>query len=156
MESILFKNAALLDPARSELLEGHDVLVEDGLVKEVSDRPLSAARARVIDLKGKTLMPGLIDLHVHPRPHYYGWFLASGVTTVRSANTGISGIIDPLGRVVLQSGLFEPWAAAGEVALLPGETPWVRGGRFFAPLCGLAAAVAVAVTVVRTRRRQAE
>ena len=64
MESTLFKNAALLDPARPELLEDHDVLVENGLV-EVSDRPLSAASARVIDLKGKTLMPGLIDLHVH-------------------------------------------------------------------------------------------
>ena len=55
MESTLFKNAALLDPARPELLEDHDVLVENGLV-EVSDRPLSAASARVIDLKGKTLM----------------------------------------------------------------------------------------------------
>lgn len=35
-------------------------------------------------------MPGLIDLHAHPRPHYYGWFLASGVTTVRSANTDLA------------------------------------------------------------------
>ena len=67
MESTLFKNAALLDPARPELLEGHDVLVENGLVSEVSDRPLSAASARVIDLKGKTLMPGLIDLHACDR-----------------------------------------------------------------------------------------
>ena len=44
MESTLFKNAALLDPARPELLEGHDVLVENGLV-EVSDRPLPRRRA---------------------------------------------------------------------------------------------------------------
>ena len=55
----------MLDPARAELQGDHDVLVEDGLIKEVSDRPLQAASARVIDLKGKTLMPGLIDLHVH-------------------------------------------------------------------------------------------
>ena len=34
MESTLFKNAALLDPARPELLEDHDVLVENGLVKK--------------------------------------------------------------------------------------------------------------------------
>lgn len=65
MQTLLFKNAALLDPARAELQGDHDVLVEDGLIKEVSDRPLQAASARVIDLKGKTLMPGLIDLHVH-------------------------------------------------------------------------------------------
>ena len=65
MSTILFKNAALLDPLRSDLLEGHHVLVEDRLIKEVSDRPIEASADRVIDLKGKTLMPGLIDLHVH-------------------------------------------------------------------------------------------
>jgi len=65
MESILFKNAAVLDARRGILLEGHHVLIENGVVKEVSDRPLSSATARAIDLCGKTLMPGLIDLHVH-------------------------------------------------------------------------------------------
>ena len=65
MPSILFKNAALLDPLQSDLLEGYHVLVEDNLIKEVSDRPLQASADRTIDLKGKTLMPGLIDLHVH-------------------------------------------------------------------------------------------
>ena len=65
MPSILFKNAALLDPLQPELLEGHDVLVEDNLIKEVSDRPIKVTADRTIDLKGKTLMPGLIDLHVH-------------------------------------------------------------------------------------------
>ncbi|MCE2658545.1 MAG: amidohydrolase family protein [Rubrivivax sp.] len=65
MTSFLFTNAALLDPLKPDLLEGHSVLIEDGLVKEVSDRPLKSAAARTIDLKGKTLMPGLIDLHVH-------------------------------------------------------------------------------------------
>ena len=65
MTSVLFRNGALLDPLQPELIPGHEVLVEDGRIKEVSDRPIKAASARVIDLKGKTLMPGLIDLHVH-------------------------------------------------------------------------------------------
>jgi len=65
MPSTLFKNAALLDPLQAELLTGHDVLVEDTMIKEVSDRPIQATAERTIDLKGKTLMPGLIDLHVH-------------------------------------------------------------------------------------------
>ena len=65
MTSVLFRNGALLDPLQPELLPGHEVLVEDGRIKEVSDRPINTASARVIDLKGKTLMPGLIDLHVH-------------------------------------------------------------------------------------------
>lgn len=64
-DAVLFKNAHLLDPLRGELLEGHDILVESGRVKEVSDRPIRCDAARVVDLHGKTLMPGLIDLHVH-------------------------------------------------------------------------------------------
>jgi imidazolonepropionase-like amidohydrolase len=65
MTSVLFKNGALLDPHHPELQGGHDVLVRDGRIEEVSDKPLTATDARVIDLKGKTIMPGLIDLHVH-------------------------------------------------------------------------------------------
>ena len=60
--TVLFRNAHLLDPLRGELLEGHDILVEQGVVREVSDRPLHSQAARVIDVKGKTVMPGLIDL----------------------------------------------------------------------------------------------
>jgi imidazolonepropionase-like amidohydrolase len=63
--AVLFKNAQLLDPLLGELQEGRDILVEQGLVKEISDRPIRANAARVIDVKGKTVMPGLIDLHVH-------------------------------------------------------------------------------------------
>ncbi len=40
-------------------------LVEDGAIREVSDRPIGAPSARAIDLRGRTLMPGLIDLHAH-------------------------------------------------------------------------------------------
>ena len=65
MSAVLFKNANLLDPLQPDLLEGHHVLVEDGVVKEVSDKPIGAASAQVIDAAGRTLMPGLIDLHVH-------------------------------------------------------------------------------------------
>jgi imidazolonepropionase-like amidohydrolase len=65
MESILFSHCALLDPVAGELREDHAVLVENGRVKEVSDRPIRSASAREIDVRGKTLMPGLIDLHVH-------------------------------------------------------------------------------------------
>ncbi|MGH8782222.1 amidohydrolase family protein [Paraburkholderia sp.] len=65
MTSVVFRNGALLDPTLPDLLPGHDVLIEDGLVREVSDRPIQSRSARVVDLKGKTIMPGLIDLHVH-------------------------------------------------------------------------------------------
>jgi len=65
MAQILFKNAQLLDPNANALKGGMSVLVEDELVREVSAKPIKAAKASVIDCKGRTLMPGLIDCHVH-------------------------------------------------------------------------------------------
>ena len=37
----------------------------DGLIQEISREPIAAPRARVIDAAGRTLMPGLIDAHLH-------------------------------------------------------------------------------------------
>ena len=61
----LFRNASLLDPEADEPLEGHELLVEDGVVREVGEGPIRAPDAAVIDCAGGTLMPGLIDCHVH-------------------------------------------------------------------------------------------
>ncbi len=65
MASILLTNASVLDPERGELREGHHVLIEDDRIREVSDQPISASTAESVDLRGRTLMPGLIDAHVH-------------------------------------------------------------------------------------------
>jgi len=65
LTSFLLRNGALLDPTRPDLLEGFEILIEDGFVREVSDKPIKSSNAHVIDVKGKTIMPGLIDLHVH-------------------------------------------------------------------------------------------
>ncbi|WP_198970510.1 metal-dependent hydrolase family protein [Xylophilus sp. ASV27] len=64
-KTLLIKNARLLDPLKPELQDRHDILVEGGTIREVSDRPIAARDARVIDAAGRTVMPGLIDLHVH-------------------------------------------------------------------------------------------
>jgi imidazolonepropionase-like amidohydrolase len=61
----LFKNFGMLDPENDEIRHGHEILVEGKLIREVSDRPISAGEADVVDCGGRTLMPGLIDCHVH-------------------------------------------------------------------------------------------
>ncbi len=62
---ILFRNAAILDPALGQILSPRDVLVKDDQIVEVSERPLTTTTDQSIDLHGKILMPGLIDCHVH-------------------------------------------------------------------------------------------
>jgi imidazolonepropionase-like amidohydrolase len=63
--AVIFANAAVLDGTRDERHEGHHVLVEGDRIKEVSDRPITLAGAETVDLAGRTLLPGLIDAHVH-------------------------------------------------------------------------------------------
>lgn len=65
MTQYIFSGGRLLDPRQKELLDGIEVLVEDDVVREVSHRPIASASATRVDLRGKTLMPGLVDAHVH-------------------------------------------------------------------------------------------
>ena len=65
MTRYVFRNVQLLDPAHDRLLGGHEVLVEDDTIREVSTGRSAVAGPTVIDGGGRTLMPGLIDCHVH-------------------------------------------------------------------------------------------
>ena len=58
----LFTNATIVEAAGRR--EGN-VLVEDGTIRDLEARPLQAEGRHVLDLAGRTLMPGLIDCHVH-------------------------------------------------------------------------------------------
>ena len=65
MSDILFRNANLVLDGRASLETGFDVLVRGNRIDTVSPNPIEPAAAKVIDVSGKTLMPGLIDAHAH-------------------------------------------------------------------------------------------
>src|SRR6478735_10605958 len=65
MSTLLFRNARIFDGKSDKCPDGMSVLVEGNLIREVSDRPVKSKNARVIDVGGRTLMPGLIDAHMH-------------------------------------------------------------------------------------------
>lgn len=89
-----------------------DILIEDGRIIDMILRdPVNMARESdgfddmgadlVIDARGKYVMPGLVDMHVHIRPdgeelgpraldYQYRLWMGHGVTTVRDAGTGAS------------------------------------------------------------------
>jgi len=68
---------------------------------------------------------------------------------VRSANTGISGIVDPYGRVLQRSEIFQPAVITGEARLLTAVTIYQRIGDSFA----YASAVITIALLLLARRR---
>ena len=65
MAPLLFRNFQLLEPDFGEVRAGYELLVEGETIRELSDSPIRSDSAEVIDCGGRTLMPGLIDSHVH-------------------------------------------------------------------------------------------
>lgn len=75
--------------------------------------------------------------------------IENGRYLVRSANTGISGIVDPYGRVVAQTPIFQPAVLVGEARYLRTSTFYSRHGDILA----YASALATAALVAMSRRR---
>jgi len=65
MSQLLFTRARVFDGTGPDCADGMNVLVADGRIQAVSSGTVKAPEARVIDVAGRTLMPGLIDAHVH-------------------------------------------------------------------------------------------
>lgn len=61
----LITNVNVFDGTDEKLIDNASVLVEGNLIKQVSTKKIDADGATVIDGKGGTLMPGLIDAHWH-------------------------------------------------------------------------------------------
>jgi apolipoprotein N-acyltransferase len=66
--------------------------------------------------------------------------IENGRYLVRSANTGISGIVDPYGRVVEQTPIFQPAVLVGEARYLRTSTFYSRHGDILAYGSALATA----------------
>ena len=65
MNAVLLRNARVFDGVSADCPEGMEILIEGGIIREVSAKPLKAGDAHVIDVGGRTVMPGLIDAHIH-------------------------------------------------------------------------------------------
>jgi imidazolonepropionase-like amidohydrolase len=128
MAAIVFANCAVLDGTSRERREDHHVLVEGDRIGEVSDRPIASAAAETIELNGRTLMPGLIDAHVHA--------LAVDVPLDRLADRPVTLLTLQAARVLegmLQRGFTTIRDAAGADGGLAEavEAGLVRGPRIF-------------------------
>ena len=61
----VFTNANILDVIGETTIKNGSVLVEDGTIKEVGANIAVPEGAKVVDLGGKTMLPGIFNCHVH-------------------------------------------------------------------------------------------
>lgn len=114
-QNMAIKGAAILDVTNGEMVKNHVVIVKDGRIASVTPARLMEIPKSidVIDLQGHTLLPGLIDMHVHLTSGggYHGYerlkltderrailgvvhaeqTLMAGFTTVRNVGAGSFG-----------------------------------------------------------------
>src|SRR3954471_9102513 len=61
----VFRDATVLPCTGADPIESATVVVEGGLIKDVLTGGEGVAADRTVNCAGRTLMPGLIDAHVH-------------------------------------------------------------------------------------------
>jgi imidazolonepropionase-like amidohydrolase len=101
-EPLALTNASVVDVRSGTVTRGATVLMRSGRIESVGPSP-APANVRTIDLRGRYVVPGLIDAHVHigGMPQMRA-ALESGVTTVRSA--GVSHYVDVGLRELVRKG----------------------------------------------------
>ena len=93
--AFVIRGARLFDPATRTVREGMAVVVEGARVVGVSPEAevQIPASARVLDARGKTLLPGLWDMHVHVGDEDGALHIAAGVTSVRDLGNDIDATL---------------------------------------------------------------
>ncbi|MEK7334268.1 MAG: Xaa-Pro dipeptidase, partial [Candidatus Binatota bacterium] len=81
---IVIQGGRLIDGNGGKPIDHATVIIEGNRIKRVAQGKVDFPKeARLIKAGGKTILPGLIDNHVHYRNHSGELFLAHGVTSVR-------------------------------------------------------------------------
>lgn len=148
-EKLALINANLIDGRSAAAVPGRTVVIENGRITAVfgSGDETLADDMRTIDLAGKTLMPGLIDAHVHLLPVgnpevFMARLLRNGITGVRDLggdarlNSRLQQAADnrpaELPDLYFSANFFgpafreHPFVVMPSRGLEPGTAPWAR------------------------------
>ena len=109
--SVLFRGGRAITMKGKEIIENADVLVKDNRIVAIGARGSVTVPAgtHTVDVTGKTVMPGFVDLHYHPQwliPSIHSsqvWqfqaTLAYGTTTTRDPQTATTDFLSYADRV---------------------------------------------------------
>ena len=92
MPTLLIQNAKIASEETDELTPS-DVLVENGIITRIGQGIDVPAEARVIDAKGKVLLPSLFDTHIHMREPGQEAKETIKSGTEAAINGGVTGVV---------------------------------------------------------------
>lgn len=121
VSSILIKEVTIFNGKDSTLIGPLDVLIQDGVIQKINKNISEDQASKMIDGQGKTLMPGLIDSHVHlsgsgavpwnkvvaNKTYNLSAYLYAGITTVYDLG-GLSKSIEKLEKKVDKGKILGP------------------------------------------------
>ena len=101
---VLIKNGRLITMKGKEVIENGEILIENNRIIDVGDSISDNDKqgAKIIDLNGKTILPGFVDTHAHVRVAWgihknqiwaFAANLGYGITTIRDPQTGTTDIL---------------------------------------------------------------
>ncbi len=102
--SVVLRGARIITMKGDAVIANGDIVVTNNRIVAVGEQGSVAVPpgAKVIDVAGKTIMPGLVDVHAHmwpqwgvhsPQPYMYTANLAYGVTTTRDPQTSTADVV---------------------------------------------------------------
>lgn len=102
--TVVLRGARIITMKGDEVIARGDVVVTNNRITAVGAEGSVTipSGARTIDVSGKTIMPGLVDVHAHmwpqwgvhsPQPYMYTANLAYGVTTTRDPQTSTADVV---------------------------------------------------------------
>jgi Tol biopolymer transport system component len=106
--TVVLRGGRAITMRGDEVIENADVVIRNNRIVSVGPRGAAPADARVIDVTGRTIVPGFVDTHAHMwnlwglhwrRPWLYLANLAYGVTTTRDPQTATTDVLTYADRV---------------------------------------------------------
>jgi Tol biopolymer transport system component len=106
--SVVLRGGRALTMNGREIIDNADIVVRGSRIVSVGPRGSAPADARVIDISGKTVVPGFVDTHAHmwnlwgmhwQQPWIYLANVAYGVTTTRDPQTATTDVLAYQDRV---------------------------------------------------------
>ena len=89
---MLIKNGFIINPASGESYEA-DIRIKGGVIEDISENISSADGENVVDARGLTIAPGLIDTHVHFRDPGFTYKETLHTGALAAAKGGFTSVI---------------------------------------------------------------